>query len=121
VSAKKMDKVFKKRMGLIIGTNLFNLRKSKNLTQEELGEIISVTRNSIVQIERGTQFPSLHTIYTLSRYFKCDISCFIPLWDISQDDEFKKFHIPERVKMQRASSTKDLLITINDKLDKLLK
>jgi transcriptional regulator with XRE-family HTH domain len=48
------------------GLNLKNLRKTKNLSQEELAHMCELDRTYISGIERGTRNLSLINIYKLS-------------------------------------------------------
>jgi len=49
------------------------LRAEKNLTQEELGEIIGVSRQTINAIEKEKFDPSLPTAFRISRLFNLSI------------------------------------------------
>ena len=42
-----------------IGENIKKYRIAKNLTQEELAEVVGVAQSMICQIERGTKTPTL--------------------------------------------------------------
>lgn len=48
---------------------LKELRKSKNLTQEELGSILGVTKASICCYEKGTRTPTIETIIGMMALF----------------------------------------------------
>ena len=52
---------------------LYELRKSKNITQEELARELNVTRQTIIAIEKGNYVPSLALAFKISRYFKLPI------------------------------------------------
>lgn len=47
------------------GSRLKELRKSKNLTQEELGNILGVTKASICCYEKELRTPSIETIISM--------------------------------------------------------
>ncbi len=47
------------------GSRLKELRKSKNLTQEELGKILGVTKASICCYEKETRTPNIETIIAM--------------------------------------------------------
>jgi putative transcriptional regulator len=49
------------------------LRAEKNMTQEDLAEIIGVSRQTINAIEKGKFDPSLPTAFKLSRLFNLPI------------------------------------------------
>jgi len=45
-------------------------RKKAGMTQEELGEAVDVTRQTIISIEKGNYVPSVLLALKISRYFK---------------------------------------------------
>ena len=50
---------------MLIGKRLKELRKAKGLTQEQLGELVNVTKVSICCYENGTRTPNLDTFQDL--------------------------------------------------------
>ncbi|MBQ6687184.1 MAG: helix-turn-helix transcriptional regulator [Bacilli bacterium] len=54
---------------MINGKRLKELRKAKNLSQTELGEILGVSKSSICCYENGTRNPALETIIDLMHLF----------------------------------------------------
>lgn len=48
---------------------IFNVRKSHNLTQEELGKILGVGRTTVVGYEKGTIHPSIQVLNKLCSEF----------------------------------------------------
>lgn len=54
---------------MIKGERLRELRKSRGLTQEELGEVLGVTKASICCYEKGTRTPTLENLMDLVVYF----------------------------------------------------
>jgi putative transcriptional regulator len=49
--------------------NLWELRKKRNLTQEELAKILDVTRQTIIAIERNKYDPSLRLALKIAQFF----------------------------------------------------
>lgn len=49
--------------------NFQNLRKEKGLSQEELGEMLSVSRQTISKWEKGTAYPDMLNLVTISQFF----------------------------------------------------
>ena len=49
------------------------LREKKGVTQEELAEAVSVSRQTIIAIERGNYTPSVLLALKLARYFKARV------------------------------------------------
>ena len=56
------------------GENLRNLRKSKNITQEELSEKVNVSRQSVSKWETGEAYPEMNNILELCKIFHCNIN-----------------------------------------------
>ncbi len=56
---------------------LFNRVKQhrlvRNLTQQELAQVVGVSRQSIISIERGRYVPSLPLALRLAREFACPV------------------------------------------------
>ncbi len=49
-----------------IGRQIRQLRMKKGLTQERMAELVSLTRTSITNIEKGRQKLPIHTLYVLA-------------------------------------------------------
>lgn len=62
---------------MLLGKRIKTLRKENNLTQEELGKIINVTKVSICCYEKETRIPTLETLIALAKVFKVDINYFL--------------------------------------------
>lgn len=56
-----------------VGENVRKLRREKDITQEQLGLLVNVSRSMIAQIERGTKVPSI----LLSRDIAVALDCTI--------------------------------------------
>ncbi len=54
--------------------NIKKLRKSKNLRQEDLAEILGVTRQTIIAIENNKYDPTLELAMKLSEYFEVSVN-----------------------------------------------
>ena len=61
------------------------LRKAKGLTQEELAEIIGVSRQTINAIEKEKFDPSLPTAFKMSKLFEVPIEVFF-LFDPTEEE-----------------------------------
>lgn len=55
---------------VIFGKRLKELRKERQMTQQELADIIGVTKVSISGYESGNRFPSIDRITDLAYYFE---------------------------------------------------
>ena len=56
-----------------IGGFLQTLRKEKSLTQEQLAEIIGVSRRTISQWETGNNMPDLDVLVELADFYSVDL------------------------------------------------
>ena len=52
---------------------LKKVREQKSLSQEKLANLVDVTRQTIISIERGRYVPSLELALKLSRILKCRV------------------------------------------------
>ena len=50
------------------------LRKSKSLRQEDLAEILGVTRQTIIAIENNKYDPTLELAMRISKYFEVSVN-----------------------------------------------
>lgn len=49
------------------------LRRARKVTQEELGQAVGVTRQTIISLENGRYNASLQLAHRIARYFNCTI------------------------------------------------
>lgn len=54
---------------MFLGYRLRELRKEKNMSQEDLGKILGVTKVSISGYEKGTRIPSMETLTNILDIF----------------------------------------------------
>ena len=92
------------------GDNLKKLRKSKNMSQEDLAEKVNVSRQSVSKWETGEAYPEMNNILELCKIFNCNINDLVNdnLVDLdSLDEEIKmsvvKFKENEQKKMKGLS------------------
>ena len=55
---------------MILGYRLRELRKDNNMSQEELGKLLGVTKVSVSGYENGTRIPSMEVLITILNVFK---------------------------------------------------
>jgi len=60
-------------MNNFLGSNIRHLRKSKNLTQDQLADKLGVKRAMIGSYEEGRATPKIHALQTMSHYFNVSI------------------------------------------------
>jgi transcriptional regulator with XRE-family HTH domain len=76
------------------GDNLKTLRKSKNLSQEQLAEKVNVTRQSVSKWETGEAYPEMNNILELCKIFHCKIN------ELVNDSIIDVDSLDEEVKMK---------------------
>lgn len=52
-----------------IGNQILNIRKEKQLTQEEFGKLFHVTRQTVSNWENGKSYPDLQILVSMSNQF----------------------------------------------------
>lgn len=62
---------------ILLGKRLFELRKKNQMTQQQLGDAINVTKVSVCCYERGTRTPSLETLIDLATVFNVSLDYLI--------------------------------------------
>ncbi|MCR5146661.1 MAG: helix-turn-helix domain-containing protein [Clostridia bacterium] len=93
------------------GENLYALRKSTKMSQEDLAEKVGVSRQSVSKWENGEAYPEMDNILKICKIFHCKINDLIhdDIQDIaSLDEEIKmkvvKFEKEKQKKLKRISN-----------------
>lgn len=73
--------------------NLKKIRKSKNISQEELADKVGVSRQSVSKWETSEAYPEMNNILELCKIFKCNIN------DLVNDNMIDLDSLDEEVKM----------------------
>lgn len=53
-----------------IGKRIQNLRKDRNLTQQELAEKLGISPNMVAKVESGLRIPSIDMFVVMAEYFE---------------------------------------------------
>ncbi len=56
-----------------VTNSVYTLRTQKNLTQEELGHLVGVTRQTVIAIEKGNYTPSVMLALKIAKVFKVSL------------------------------------------------
>ena len=72
-----------------IGKFIAKLRKDKNMTQEQLGEVLGVTNKTISRWENGNYMPNIEMLQLLSQTFGVSINELI-YGEYILDEDFRK-------------------------------
>ena len=73
---------------VVFGEKLQQLRKEKGISQEELSEIIDVSRQSISKYENETAQPSFENLLLLSKYFNVSTDELLGNEELKQQETF---------------------------------
>ena len=104
------------------GDNLKQIRKSKNISQEELAEKLGVSRQSVSKWETGENYPSMYNIMCLCDIFKCKINNLVheSMSDInSLDEEIKMNVVKFKDEKQKKVKVLSKIISIVAKIGKV--
>ena len=84
-----------------LGKNIQYLRKEKKITQEQLAEIMSVSRQTISRWEAEEIIPELNKLVALSDVFSCKLDTLVKE-DMSADDQiYSEIAIKKVIRMAR--------------------
>ena len=80
---------------LVFGKRLRELRKEKGLTQQQLGDIVGVTKVSICCYENGTRTPTLETLVDLADALNTKITSLLAIdyFAVAEEDETKTLNV----------------------------
>ena len=89
--------------------NLKNLRKRRNISQEQLAEKVGVSRQSVSKWETSEAYPEMNNILELCKIFKCNISDLVndKMIDIDSLDEEVKMSVV-KFKKEKQSQMKGI-------------
>lgn len=65
---------------------LEQLRKAKGLSQEELGNILEVSRQTIISLEKGKYNPSLELAFKIAEFFNMKIEEIFIYKEVNNDE-----------------------------------
>ncbi len=71
------------------GSKVQLLRKSHDLSQENLASILKINRNYLSRIETGKSEPTLSIIRDIALYFKVDVATLMNIEKVNEDAEDK--------------------------------
>ena len=57
----------------MLNNHIQEYRQKKNLTQEALADLVGVSRQTIISIEKGNYVPSLELAFSLAKTFKVTV------------------------------------------------
>ncbi len=78
---------------VLFSKRLKKLRTDANLTQQQLGDMLNVTKVSICSYERGTRMASIETLIDIANLFKVDLDYLIGTDNYVISDNNKEYGI----------------------------
>lgn len=63
----------------LLGRKIKQARQERNLTQEQLGELVGVQKSQILKLENGTNSATIHTISKVFSALKAEINFSVKL------------------------------------------
>lgn len=78
----------------MLGQRIKALRKERGLTQQQLGDMINVTKVSICCYENGTRTLTLQTLIDLGRVFGVDLNYFLGIDTYAVSEDKAPYQIP---------------------------
>lgn len=85
----------KKYEGYIVGPNIYELRKARKMTRDDLSEKTGLSVSTITQVETGGRNLSINSLYLLMDAFQCDANTILKINrvdnSLSVDEELKRF------------------------------
>jgi len=74
----------------LLGKRIKELRKSANLTQEKLAEMIGIETTSLSGIESGRHFPSMVTLEKIANILNVEIKALFDFQNFVSETEMKE-------------------------------
>ncbi len=81
----------------MIGERLYDLRKDKGLSQDELGDLLNINKHSISSYERGRSEPPDEIKIILAKFFDVSIDYLLGVTDIpnAYKNKFNLIKLPQ--------------------------
>ena len=106
-------KISEQEIRLLLGKRIRSLRKSKGLTQQELGERADINHKFLGEIERGRQNATVGTLVKIADALSIDI---IEVFRISHEITSKKkleSEILKKIERASADELQQILLIVN--------
>ena len=81
----------------MIGERLYDLRKDKGLSQDQLGDLLNINKHSISAYERGRSEPPDEIKIIFAKYFNVSVDYLLGITDIpnAYSNEFHMIKLPK--------------------------
>lgn len=78
-------------MNIYFGKNLKNLRREKNLTQENIADILGVSFQSVSKWERGESYPDITTLPVIASFFKVSVDELLGVNEAENEERIQQY------------------------------
>jgi transcriptional regulator with XRE-family HTH domain len=95
-----------------IGERIREIRRAKGMTQAALAEATGRTEDSVSQIERGLNLPTIDTVLALARALTVPVDHIISSPELRKVDAEKKSELAEASLMLATMSPRDLTLAV---------
>ncbi len=99
-----------------LGMRIRSAREKKNLTQEQLGELCSLSTAHIGHIERGTRTPSIDTLYSVAQALNVSVDSLL-LDSFDGEDVF--MHLSASLRNKDPEKVRRFAAMVNAMADKI--
>src|SRR5690625_6158602 len=86
-----------RKLRIYIGSKIKQLRRKRNITQNDLGKLLGVKNNTISAYERGAISTDQDVLYKLADIFNVSINDFFPNNNESKSVSYNYKHFPAYV------------------------
>ena len=95
----------------LIGERLYDLRKDKGLSQDELGELLNINKHSISAYERGRSEPPDEIKILFAKYFDVSVDYLLGLTDNPNPlrDDFHLIKLPKNFPLCEVDEVKKFM------------
>jgi len=89
INSNLYEGIFMAELKLLLGRRIKELRKNKNIKQEELAEIINIAARNLSNIETGKCFPSPENMEKIASALNCKVK---DLFDFEHQQDNKDLY-----------------------------
>lgn len=79
------DERIKPELKKYIGAKIRELRRSRKMTQEELGHLIGIRNSAVSAVERGVNSFDANTLFTIAKIFDVKVDDLFPPADLETE------------------------------------
>lgn len=99
-------------MNITIGENIKRLRRERNVTQEQLAEVLNISTAAVSKWERGETYPDITLLFPLAQYFSVSLDDLMGYDAEKEAAEVKA--IIQKVREMRGRPEKEILAFMKD-------